>query len=95
MTEEDHRALVSVWISVCAFVSLWYLSQSFWKAAFAGAFVLGSMMLGLAARWLSRATLVLPVIALAIAFGLPAPENWLDIFLSAKSMIAQKLASIR
>jgi hypothetical protein len=94
MAEDERRALVSIWVAICTFVSLWYLSESFWKAASAGAFVFGSMVLGLGARWLSRAALILPVIALVVAFKFSMSENWLDIFLSAKSVFAQKVSSM-
>jgi O-antigen ligase len=76
MTEEERRVALSVWAAVVSFVALLYLTGSFWKAATIGVFVLVSCVLGFGQRWLLRGSFAIAIVAIAIALGVPSPDQW-------------------
>jgi hypothetical protein len=78
LTEEDRALVLSVWAALVSVVAIYFLIGSFWKAALIGAFVGGSSMLGWGTRWALNGSFVIAVLAIAVALGLPMPDQWLQ-----------------
>jgi hypothetical protein len=78
LTEEDRALVLSVWAALVSVVAIYFLIGSFWKAALIGAFVGGSSMLGWGTRWVLNGSFVIAVLAIAVALGLPMPDQWLQ-----------------
>jgi ABC-type proline/glycine betaine transport system permease subunit len=79
LTEEDRALVLSVWTALVSVVAIYFLIGSFWKAALIGAFVGGSSMLGWGTRWVLNGSFVIAVLAIAVALGLPMPDQWLQV----------------
>jgi hypothetical protein len=78
LTEEDRALVLSVWAALVSVVAIYFLIGSFWKAALIGAFVGGSSTLGWGTRWVLNGSFVIAVLAIAVALGLPMPDQWLQ-----------------
>ncbi len=78
LTEEDRALVLSVWAALVSVVAIYFLIGSFWKAALIGAFVGGSSMLGWGTRWVLNGSFVIAVLAIAVALGLPMPDQSLQ-----------------
>jgi hypothetical protein len=79
LTEDDRALVLSVWAALVSVVAIYFLIGSFWKAALIGAFVGGSSMLGWGTRWVLNGSFVIAVLAIAVALGLPMPDQWLQV----------------
>jgi len=54
-------------------------SRRAWKAALIGAFVGVSSLLGYGTRWVLKGSFAIAVFAIAVALGLPPPDQWLQL----------------
>ena len=79
LTEEERRDLLSLWAGLVSVVAIYFLIGSFWKAVLIGAFVGGSAALGYGTRWVLKGAFALAVVAIAVALGLPPPDQWLQL----------------
>jgi hypothetical protein len=78
LTEEDRALVLSVWAALVSVVAIYFLIGSFWKAALIGAFVGISSLLGYGTRWVLKGSFAIAVLAIAVALGLPMPDQWLQ-----------------
>jgi hypothetical protein len=76
LTEEDRAVVLSVWAALVSVVAIYFLIGSFWKAALIGAIVGGSSLLGYGTRWVLKGSFAVAVLAIAVALGLPSPDQW-------------------
>jgi len=76
MSSSERYVVIALWTGMCFFASLWYLSGSLWIAFIAGIYACGSTGIGLGARRLTQAGVLLPLIAIAVALGFPPPSHW-------------------
>ena len=79
LNEQDRAMLLSAWACLVSVFAIYFLTGSFWKAALIGAFVGGSSLLGYGARWVLKGSFVIAVVAIAVALGLPPPDQWLQL----------------
>src|SRR6266436_3825653 len=79
LTEEDRALVLSVWAALVSVFAIYFLTGSFWKAALIGAFVGGSSLLGYGTRWVLKGSFAIAVVAIAVALGLPPPDQWLQL----------------
>jgi hypothetical protein len=79
LTEEDRVLLLSIWAGFVSVVAISFLTGSFWKAALIGAFVGVSSLLGYGTRWVLKGSFAIAVFAIAVALGLPPPDQWLQL----------------
>ena len=79
LNEQDRALLLSAWACLVSVFAIYFLTGSFWKAALIGAFVGGSSLLGYGARWVLKGSFVIAVVAIAVALGLPPPDQWLQL----------------
>jgi|SRR5262249_9937316 len=87
LTEEERRAYLSLWAGLVSAVAIYFLVGGFWKAVFIGAFVGGSALLQYGTRWLLNGSFVLAVLAMAVALGLPPPDEWLQLLYGARESV--------
>jgi len=78
LTEEKRAQILPVWAGLVSLTALYFLTANLWKALLIGAFVAGSAMLGWAARFVSMGAFAIAVLAVAVALGLPMPDQWLQ-----------------
>jgi ABC-type proline/glycine betaine transport system permease subunit len=78
LAEEDRALLLSVWAGLVSVVAICFLIGSFWKAGLIGAFVVGTSLLGYQTRWVLNGAFAIAVLAIAVALGLPPPDQWLQ-----------------
>lgn len=90
----ERRAVESLWYSLSAFASLWFLFGSGLKALVAALFVAGSLPLSMGARWLTRIVFALCLLALAVAFGFPHPDRWAAILGELPDFAARTSAAL-
>jgi hypothetical protein len=79
LTEEDRALVLSVWAGLVSVIAIYFLTASVWRALLIGAFVGGSSMLGYGTRWVLNGSFVIAVISIAVALGLPPPDQWLQL----------------
>jgi hypothetical protein len=79
LTEEDRALLLSIWAGFVSVVAIFFLTGSFWKAALIGAFVGVSSLLGYGTRWVLKGSFAIAIFAIAVALGLPPPDQWLQL----------------
>src|SRR5258708_32125861 len=84
LTEKERAEILSLWAGLVSVVAVYFLIGSFWKAAFIGAFVGGSAALGYGRRWLLQGSFAFAVLAIAVALGLPPPDQWLQLLFQAR-----------
>ncbi|TMJ82376.1 MAG: hypothetical protein E6G76_23695 [Alphaproteobacteria bacterium] len=84
LTEEERRDILSLWAGFVSAVAIYFLIGSFWKAVLIGAFVGGSAVLGYGTRWLLNCSFAFAVLAIAVALGLPPPDQWLHLLYGAR-----------
>jgi hypothetical protein len=87
LTEEDRALVLSVWAALVSVVAIYFLTSNFSKAALIGAFVGGTAILGYGARWVLRGAFAIAVVAIAVALGLPPPDQWLQLAHEAQEAI--------
>src|SRR5260370_41956660 len=76
LTAEKQAEILPVWAGLVSVVAIYFLTGSFWKAAFIGAFVGVSSSLGYGTRWVLMGSFAIAVLAIAVALGLPPPDQW-------------------
>jgi hypothetical protein len=79
LTEQRRRQILPVWAALVSVAAIHFLTGSFWKAALIGAFVAVSAMLGWEARRVLMGSFAIAVLAIAVALGLPPPDQWLQV----------------
>jgi hypothetical protein len=79
LTEEDRALVLSIWAGLVSVVAIFFLTGSAWKAALIGAFVGGSSLLGYGTPWVLKGSFAIAVFAVAVALGLPPPDQWLQL----------------
>jgi hypothetical protein len=88
VTEGERLQALFIWAALAAGGALIYLFGSFWKALLIAAFVWISTVLGFGRLWLVRGAFALSVIAIAVMFGFPPPEQWKGLLTDAHSFLA-------
>jgi hypothetical protein len=76
-----------LWAGLVSVVAIYFLIGSFWKAALIGAFVGGSAALGYGRRWVLKGSFAFAIVAIAVALGLPPPDQWLQLLYEAREAI--------
>ena len=87
LTEDERKDILSLWAAFISAVAIYFLIGSFWTAVLIGAFVGGSAMLGYGRRWVLNGSFALAVLAIAVALGLPPPDQWLQLFYGARDAV--------
>jgi len=78
-TEEQRAQILSLWAGLVAVFAIYFLTGNFWKAALIGVFVCVSSALGYGTRWVLTGSFAIAVVAIAVALGLPPPDQWLQL----------------
>jgi hypothetical protein len=87
LTQEDRALVLSGWAGLVSFVAIYFLLGNFWKAALIAAFVGGSSLLGYGTRWVLKGSFAIAVLAIAVALGLPPPDQWLQLIDQVKETV--------
>jgi hypothetical protein len=87
LTEEERRDILSLWAGFVSAVAIYFLIGSFWKAVLIGVFIGGSAVLGYGTRWLLNGSFAFEVLAIAVALGLPPPDQWLQLLYGARDVV--------
>ena len=87
LTQDERADILSLWAGLVSVVALYFLTGSFWKAALIGAFVSGSAALGFGRRWVLKGSFAIVVLAIAVVFGLPPPDQWLQWLYEAREAV--------
>jgi hypothetical protein len=87
LTEENRTDILSLWAGHVSVVAIYFLIGSFWKAVLIGAFVGGSAALGYGTRWLLKGSFAFAVLAIAVALGIPPPDQWLQLLYEAREAV--------
>lgn len=95
MTQSERNFIISCWLGACTFVSIWYLGDNFLIGFLAGLFVGVSARLGLAAHYLSRLAVTLPVIAFTVAISAPFLAKLPDLVDAIPAFLTYVKAMIR
>jgi hypothetical protein len=88
MLSEQERADLSLWAGLVSVVAIYFLIGNIWKAALIGAFVGGSAALGYGTQWILKGACAIAVLAVAVALGLPPPDQWLQLIHETREAIA-------
>ena len=67
---------LSLWVGAVVFSAILYLADSYWKAILIGTFASGSCVLGFGRSWVLRLSFAIAIVALAVALGVPRPDQW-------------------
>jgi hypothetical protein len=87
LTPEERTDILSLWAGLVSVVAIYFLSGSIWKAGLIGAFVGGSALLGYGTRWVLKGAFALAVVAIAVALGLPPPDQWPQLLTEAREAV--------
>jgi hypothetical protein len=88
VTQDDRLAVMCVWNGLVVFVSVYFLTGAFFKAALIAVFVLISCLLGFGQRWLLRGGFIVAVVAIGVLVGtIPHPDQWRDLFQDARAFL--------
>jgi hypothetical protein len=87
LTQEERSDILSLWAGLVSVVAIYFLIGSFWKAVLIGAFVGGSAALGYGTRWLLKGSFAFAVLAIAVALGIPPPDQWLQLLYEAREAV--------
>jgi hypothetical protein len=87
LTPEERTDILSLWAGLVSVVAIYFLGGSIWKAGLVGAFVGGSALLGYGTRWVLKGAFAFAVVAIAVALGLPPPDQWLQLLTEAREAI--------
>jgi hypothetical protein len=86
-TEGERAQILSVWAGLVTVFAMYFLTGNFWKAALIGVFVCVSSALGYGTRWVLKGSFAVAVLAIAVALGLPPPDQWLRLIQEAQEAI--------
>jgi hypothetical protein len=88
VTQDDRLAVLCVWNGLIVFISVFYLTGAFFKAALIAIFVLTSCLLGFGQRWLFRGGFAVSVLAIGVLVGaIPHPDRWKDLFQDMRAFL--------
>jgi hypothetical protein len=87
MTEGHRARVLSLWAALVSVVAIYFLTENYWKAALVGVLVGVSSVLGYGAQWVLKGSFVIAVFAIAVALGLPPPDQWLQLAHEAQEAI--------
>jgi len=87
MTDERCAQVLPLWAGLVSVVAIYFLIENFWKAALIGMFVGISAVLGYGTRWVLNGSFAIAVVAIAVALGLPPPDQWLQLAHDAQEAI--------
>jgi hypothetical protein len=87
MTEEKRAQVLPLWAGLVSVVAIYFLTGDYWKAALIGMFVGISALLGYGTQWILRGSFAIAVFAIAVALGLPPPDQWLQLARDAQEAI--------
>src|SRR6266566_8899193 len=87
LTEEKRTQILPVWAGLVSLIALYFLTLDLWKALLIAAFVAGSAMLGYGARWVLMGSFAIAVLAIAVALGLPMPDQWLQLIAGVRETV--------
>ena len=80
LNEEDKRFFIALWMGLCVFASLFFLTGAILKSLIAAVFGVMSVMTGIGSyRLITQFSVAISVLAIAVSFGLPSPERWPDV----------------
>jgi TctA family transporter len=83
LSEEDRTLVLSVWAGLVSVVAIYFLTGNFLKAAFVGV----SSLLGYGTRWVLKGSFAIAVLAIAVALGLPSPDQRLQLIHQAQEAV--------
>lgn len=89
MNSQERFAVVCGWNAVCVFGALYYLTGSIIKAGIIAVFVYFSCLLNYGLRWILPGGFAVTILAIAVALGFPAPEQWPGLFHSASELVSR------
>jgi hypothetical protein len=87
LTQEEWADILSLWAGLVSVVAIYFLIGNIWKAALIGAFVGGSVALGYGTQWVLKGSFAIAVLAIAVALGLPPPDQWLQLLYEAREAV--------
>jgi TctA family transporter len=87
MTEGQRARVLSLWAALVSVVAIYFLTENYWKAALIGVFVGVSSVLGYGTQWVLKGSFAIAVFAIAVALGLPPPDQWLQLAHEAQETI--------
>jgi uncharacterized membrane protein len=87
VTEEKRTQILPVWAGLVSLIAIYFLTLNLWKALLIAVFVAGSAMLGYGARWVMMGSFASAVLAIAVALGLPPPDQWLQALTEVRETI--------
>jgi hypothetical protein len=80
LNEEDKRFFIGLWMGLCVFASLFFLTGAIVKSIVAALFGVMSVVTGIGSyRVMTQFSVTISVLAIAVSFGLPSPERWPDL----------------
>ena len=77
LTAERQAKILPLWAGLVSLIAIYFLTLDVWKALLIAVFVAGSAILGYGARWVLMGSFAIAVFAIAVALGLPMPDQWL------------------
>ena len=87
--EVKHRQNMQVaWASLCTLGAFLYLFSSLWAALFGTILTVGYLLSLFGTRWFSRTAFAISVLAIAVWFGFPPPDQWKDILATAPTLVS-------
>jgi hypothetical protein len=93
LTAERREKILPLWAGLVSLIALYFLTLNVRKALLIAVFVAGSVMLGYGARWALMGSFAIAVFAIAVALGLPMPDQWLQVLDEARETIFRLLRS--
>jgi hypothetical protein len=87
MTERQRAQVLSLWAALVSVIAIYFLTGDYWKAALIGVFVGVSSVLGYGTQWVLKGSFAIAIFAIAVALGLPPPDQWLQLAHDAQEAI--------
>ena len=87
MTEEKRAQGLALWAGLVSVAAIYFLTGDYWRASLIGVFVGVSAVLGYATSWVLKGSFAIAVLAIAVALGLPPPDQWLQLAHDAQEAI--------
>jgi len=78
LTAERQAKILPLWAGLVSLIAIYFLTSDVWKTLLIAVFVAGSAILGYGARWVLMGSFAIAVFAIAVALGLPMPDQWLQ-----------------
>jgi hypothetical protein len=87
LTGSKRLLALSLWVGAVVFSAILYLAESYWKAILIGTFASGSCLLGFGRSWVLRLSFAIAIVAVAVALGVPRPDQWSPYLRDAREAI--------